>query len=309
MPDRAIRVLNFDDSVAAQKKLLGGYNAEVIDLKDIAPETRFWTSEKTAQEIAKRIENSAKNPVTFLGSGDFHHVSNILIKRIRDPLVLINFDLHPDWNIFPPVLGCGSWVTKALKNGNVAKVILIGMSSGKASNFSVQMGNYDALENDKIEIYPWSQRPSLAFFRKVPRNISVKANNGPVFARILWNELKGKDLVTFMMDLFKRLPARRVYVSIDKDCLEDRYALTNWQKGRLSLDDLLLMLKLIRQHLDIAGADIAGDYSRPVIKGMIKKIVSRVNHPKAFSARGHTQPHINEINEDTNLKIMRVLTG
>ncbi|MEA3489647.1 MAG: hypothetical protein U9R44_04840 [Candidatus Omnitrophota bacterium] len=309
MLDSSIRVLNFDDSVVRQEKLLAVYKAEVIELKDIAPEARFWLSGKTGDEITRRVSSFSKSSVTFLGSGDFHHISNILINAVEGPLTVINFDFHPDWNIFPSCLSCGSWVTETLKNNSVVKFVLVGMCSGKASSFSVQAGNYASLEDDRVEIYPWSQCPSVAFFRRVPRNISVKAENRRFFTKIYWNELKGKNLTEFLLDVFKRLPARRVYVSIDKDCLQKRYSLTNWQEGQLSMDDLLLMLKLIKQHLDIVGADISGDYSEIFIKGPIKKIVSRVNHPKEFSARGFSQSRITGMNEDTNLKIMKLLTG
>jgi len=64
-------------------------------------------------EIEKRIGAPAEGGVSFLGSGDFHHISNILIGRINQPLSVVVFDHHPDWDTLPPRFGCGSWVTES----------------------------------------------------------------------------------------------------------------------------------------------------------------------------------------------------
>ena len=48
------------------------------------------------------------------GSGDFHHLSALLVRRIPTPLTLVSFDNHPDWDIRPPRWCCGSWINRAL---------------------------------------------------------------------------------------------------------------------------------------------------------------------------------------------------
>ena len=207
--------MNFDDSVARQGGLLAGYDAEVVDLRDIASRARFWMDAKTKKEIAARIASSSRESITFLGSGDFHHVSSILINSISEPVTVINIDQHPDWSVFPKKLCCGSWVTETLKNGLVKKVLLLGMCSGTAVSFSAQMGNFAALENDRVEIYPWRQCPSKVFFRKIPRNKSIKTEAHGSLTKIYWDELKEKNLTEFLCDTFKSFPTKRVYISID----------------------------------------------------------------------------------------------
>jgi len=307
--NKTIRVLNFDDSVIRQERLLAEYDAEIVDLKDLAPAARFWMDEKTKKEIASRVGSSSKMGITFLGSGDFHHVSNILINASSEPVTVINIDFHPDWGIFPRSLGCGSWVTETLKNDRVKKFLLLGMCSESAVSFSSQTGNYASLKNDRVEIYPWAQCPSRVFFRKIPQNKSIKTETRGIFTKVYWNELKGKNLTEFLLRVLRTVSAKRVYISIDKDCLGKKFSLTNWQEGQLSLDDLFLMLKVIKQEMDIVGVDVTGDYSDISVRGVVKNIVSGFNHPKNFSAKGFSKSDVIRVNEDTNLEIVKFLMG
>jgi len=309
MLNKPLRILNFDDSITKQRKLLSGYETDIIDLKDIGPRARFWMNKKSEAEIRNRIRRSAKNSITFLGSGDFHQVSGVLIGELDRPVSVIHFDFHPDWSIFPPRGSCGGWVTRALANKNVLKHIIVGVYSDRPSSFSIQTGNFGALKDDRVEIYPYAHVPSVVFLRKVPGNTSVRVKKGLFFDRIYWNELKGKKIEDAFLKIIRGLPTGRVYISIDKDCLKKEYSMTNWHEGRLSLAELLLMLKLIKENLDIAGVDITGDYSGISVDGMFKRAISYLNHPKAFSAKGFSDPRITAINEDTNLKILELLHG
>jgi hypothetical protein len=96
-------------------------------------------------------------------------------------------------------------------------------------------------------------------------------------------------------------------VSIDKDSLAAEYALTNWEEGFLSLEQLLLALSLIKEKRDIIGADITGEYSIPFSKGRIRSFFSRLDHPKDFTAKEKPQALIDAVNEKTNLKILEAL--
>lgn len=307
MLNKTIRILNFDNSILKQNVLLSRYKHAVIDLKDIAPKARHWTDSKTRSLIETRIVNSAEDSITFIGSGDFHHISEILINRFDQPISVIVFDFHPDWTVWPPRFSCGSWVNEILKKKNVSKLVLIGTSSNDISNFNIQTGNLSSLKNDRVEIYPYTHQSSLAFFKKIPPNASMEINRGVLFNRIFWNELKDKNLAGFIQTLLNRIPAKKVYISIDKDCLNNNYAITNWEEGKLSLEELLLMLKLIKQNMDIIGLDICGDYSPVSIQGGIKRIISRLDHPKDIKANELEDSAITAINEDTNLKILQCL--
>lgn len=304
-----IRILNFDNSVTKQQALLSKYAHEVIDLTPLGPEARFWMGSKTEKQVENKIAGSGKNAVTFLGSGDFHHISKILIGQFEEPLSVIVFDHHPDWCVLPARLNCGSWVNKVTSQKNVLKTVLVGNASDDLSDFEIQTGDLDALKNDRVEIYPYEHIPTKVFFKRIPLNHSVKVEKRIFGSQLYWTELKGKDLAVFFRGLLDRLPTRKVYVSIDKDCLKSDFAVTNWEEGKLSLDELLLMLNLIKENMEIIGADIAGDYSPIALSGIVKKCVSYFDHPKKLKA--HTLPGslVASINEATNLKILQVLNS
>jgi len=307
MLNKKILILDFDGSVTQQKGLLSGHEAEVIDLKDLGPRARFWMDRSVRRQIERRIPAQIKNAVTFLGSGDFHHVTDILIGRHDEPVSVIDFDFHSDWDTALPLLHCGSWVTRAMKNPNVLKLIMIGASSREMSPFSLQTGDLGSLRNDRIEIYPYLRKPATVFFRDVPPNISVKTKKYPFFTRVYWNELRNKDLVEFFLHVIRRLPTKKVYITIDKDCLGKDDALTNWDQGILSLGDLLIMLKLIKENLDIVGMDITGDYSAIRVEGVFKDMVSRLDHPRKVEAGTLSASSVTAVNERTNLKILDMI--
>jgi hypothetical protein len=125
--------------------------------------------------------------------------------------------------------------------------------------------------------------------------------------KISWNVLKGKDMMNHLFSILKRLPTPRVYLSIDKDCLRNEYALTNWEEGMLSLKELLWMLKLIMDHVDLIGLDIVGDYSEISVNGKLKKFISYLDHPDDLKAKYLSDAFVNEINERTNLSILELL--
>jgi arginase family enzyme len=307
MLNKSVRVLNFDDSVIKQSRLISEYNPEIVDLKSVGPLARHWMSKRIGEEIKGRLHAQSANSVTFLGSGDFHHISSILINQFSEPLSVIVFDLHPDWDTLPPRRGCGSWVTQTLKNKNIEKLILIGVSSEDISSGRLQSANLASLKDNRVEIYPYAHRPSRVFLRRVPENISFRVEKHLLSSRIYWDELKGKSLKEFFMSILKRIPTKKVYISIDKDCLKSEDALTNWEEGCMLLDDLLLVLKLIKENLDIAGVDIAGDYSRVSIKNKIKSLASYFDHPRDIIPDRMSEPATTAVNERTNLKILNLL--
>lgn len=50
-----------------------------------------------------------------------------------------------------------------------------------------------------------------------------------------------------------------VYISIDKDALDERYAMTNWNQGEMSLSKLEDVLAYFLKNCEVIGIDICGD--------------------------------------------------
>jgi len=304
MLDKSIRVLNFDNSVTQQTKLLSRYQAEIIDFTSFASSARFYMSWAVRKGIADSLATQKKKYATFLGSGDFHHISEIITSQIDQPACLIVFDFHPDWDILPPRFGCGSWVSQALKNKNILKVLLLGMGSEDLCAAALQTANLTSLRDNRCEIYPYRRKPSRVYFKRVSENHSITTQKSFFSTKITWHELEKEDLSEFTLKLIKQLPSQKVYISIDKDCLKKEFALTNWEEGFLNLDQLLTMIKLMRKNLDIIGLDVVGDYSLPLISDKLKGFLSRLDHPKLSVVNNYPAETISRVNEQTNLKIL-----
>ncbi len=307
MQPRPVRILNFDSSLTEQHNLIQQFNPAITDLRQIGPRCRLWMNTAAAAEIRKALDPSLKSSVTFLGSGDFHHISSLLIRQFDEPISVIIFDYHPDWDILPPKFGCGSWVSRILEMPNVRKVILLGVSSEDISSSGMRTANLAALKEGRMEIYPYAHPPTKVFFRAVPENISFGLRRHLLYSSIIWQELKNKNLDDFFSQLIQRLPTRKAYVSIDKDCLSSGYSLTNWEEGCFSFYELLLLLGLIKEKLEIAGLDITGDYSSPCFANKIKAIFSKLDHPDDYSAKGKPQQTITSVNEKTNIMLLEKL--
>ncbi len=307
MVSTALRILNFDDSLIRQKRFLEKFSPAIVDLRAAGPAARLWLDRKTAQDIRDALSPEFKKSITLLGSGDFHHISALLIEQFQQPISVIVFDNHPDWEILPPQLGCGSWVSRILKRPNILKVILLGVSSHDISTFSIETANLRSLADDHLEIYPYSRRPTRVVLRGVPQNISLQLKKGLFYKSICWRELQNKNLSDFLSQIITRIPTKEVYISIDKDVLQSEYALTNWEEGKMQLDEMLAILRLIKERLDIVGVDIVGDYSRPQVKGRIKAFCSYFDHPKDYTARGRQEDLISSVNAQTNIRITELL--
>jgi arginase family enzyme len=303
-----VRILNFDDSLSRQGRLIKRFVPAFTDLREFAPLCRQGMSGKVARSLKSKLGPALKSAITFLGSGDFHHISSLLLEQFEEPISLIVFDHHPDWDIMPPGYGCGSWVTQVLRMPNLKKAVLLGVSSHDISTFAIQTGNLNALKNDRIEIYPYQHLPTRVVFRKIPNNLSIDIKRGFFLSEIRWRELKGRDLAGFISLLIARIPTKRIYISIDKDCLSSEFALTNWEEGCFKLDELLFLLKSLKNNFSLAGVDITGEYS-PLgkVKGMVKAKLAALDHPKDYTACNRTQTEIDLINEDTNIKILETL--
>ncbi len=302
-----IRILNFDNSLLRQDDFIRRFNPEVVDLLKIGLDCRFWLDKNAEIQIKQALAFSDKNRITFFGSGDFHHISSILLEQFSQPLNLIVFDNHPDWDTLPPKTGCGSWVSRALRSQNIEKVVLFGVASDDISTLHLESGNLAAMRNNRLEIYPYSHKPARVIFRDVPQNLSIGLKKSWYYNEISWQELKGREMGKFLSSMIGRFATDKVYISIDKDCLTRKYALTNWEEGRFSLDELLFILKFFKENTDIVGLDVTGEYSRIKIHGRFKSICSTLDHPKEYSAKDVDDRQIDATNGQTNIRIAEAL--
>ena len=72
-----------------------------------------------------------------------------------------------------------------------------------------------------------------------------------------------------------------LYITIDLDCLCAEEAVTNWESGRFTLEDIAWALTQLRESSGrIVGGDICGAFSPPVYARRKQRFAAEMDHPK-----------------------------
>src|SRR5512146_2851741 len=132
-------LLQLDDALDRQPALMARVVAEggrVVAARDLGPAMRLWSREETLAALRARFAEASPEgeaELVFAGSGDFHHVTPLLLERAAaragEPVTVLHFDNHPDWVRFARGRHCGSWVGRAARMSGVARVVTIGVTS------------------------------------------------------------------------------------------------------------------------------------------------------------------------------------
>ncbi|MEI8349653.1 MAG: hypothetical protein WCI77_05825 [Candidatus Omnitrophota bacterium] len=304
-----IRILNFDDSILKQRNLLRDFSVppfltKIVDCTSEAPYLRYWADRKGLERLQHKLSPQERNITTLYGSGDFHHISIALLAQFAQPISLVVFDHHPDWDGLPPQLSCGSWVNTVAARENVKKVILLGPSCEDLSTRGLLTASFCGLRNRKVEIFPYSRPPAKVFLRPLDGVSCLNTKKGYFCSTIQWQNLAEKSIESFLEELAARIPTDDIYISIDKDCLTRAHAVTNWEEGSIPLDWLLAAIGILKSKKNVAGMDITGEYSSIYLRSLVKRVISFFDHPKnTFLAQDLER--INALNEITNLKILQ----
>lgn len=286
----AIRILDFDGSVTRQPQI-AARAAQIVELRALGRQLRFMATRRAMEKLARRLDASTRGAVTFFGSGDYHHVSDVLLSQWGDtPLSLVVFDAHPDFDVTSPWPCCGSWINAALQRRNVQKVVVIGLGRTDLRGWHLLRGNRGALQSGRLELFPASWPRSKTLTR---RGVTDRE----------WETVAQFGLDVLMQKIIARLPTRAIYLSIDKDCLAARHAFTNWEEGELSLPDLENALRLLAAKTDILSADVTGEYSRGTIRNPLFRLISNLDHPASTRVSAAALA----TNQVTNLALLRAL--
>ena len=225
------------------------------------PRLRFSAPAELIEDFYREVGGNLP-PFLLYGSGDFHHLTALWVRRAAEPLVLVSFDNHPDWDIRPPRWGCGAWANRALELPAVKKVSVWGCGNFECWWPRQLFGNRRAEREGRLEVHPWADN----------RPISDQARRGAIL-RANWREHFSR--------FAGALVGTNVYVTIDLDCLRAEEAITNWESGRFSLEDLTWSLTELRgADARIVGGDICGAFSPPAYARRKQRFVAEMDHPK-----------------------------
>lgn len=204
----------------------------------------------------------------LMGSGDYHHLSHLLLKCLDrgEEFDVVVFDNHPDNMRFPFGIHCGSWVRHAANLPQVKTIHVLGICSQ-------DVGWRHAWENYLAPIYRgrvhyWTLGVDTAWARGLGLGKGFHAFSAAA------------DLI----DAFTcRLAgsATPVYLSIDKDVLAPEVARTNWDQGRLGLDDIGRVVASLAGRL--VGSDITGEISIHQYRSRWKRWLSALDDQPAVA--------------------------
>ena len=232
----------------------------MLDACDWGPELRFSAPQRLVEKFYGEFAQEV-GPFILYGSGDFHYLSALWLRRLSEPVVLVSFDNHPDWDIRPPKWGCGGWINRALELAPVQRIAIWGCGNFECWWPHNIFANRAGEREGRLEVHPWADdRP----VKDRQRRGAILQNN--------WRE---------HFELFvTNLGGANVYVTIDLDCLRAEGALTNWENGRFSVVDLEWALGRLRENGRIIAGDICGAYSEPKYARWKQRFASEWDHPK-----------------------------
>jgi len=285
-----------DQDILVKEALAAG--GDHVAARDLGPALRLWSRPPALDALRDRLSRAAPAgpSLVFTGSGDFHHVSPLLIERAiaaswSGPVTVLHFDNHPDWVRFENGLHCGSWVGRAGRLPDVAKVITVGVCSRDVERPTPKGAHLDLIENGSLEIYPY----------RAP-------DGGPALrvGSVTRPTVESLGEAAFVDLLASRIETDAVYVTIDKDVLRTADAATNWDQGRTSLSFLETMLTRVLDERRLIGADIVGDWTRPRYGGGLAATI--LKQAEALLDQPWTRPddEVRRVNEGVNRRLLRL---
>jgi arginase family enzyme len=248
--------LNLDDAWRGEPLAL-----PVVDARAWGPQLRFSAPRGLIAEFYRQHETNLASPFLLYGSGDFHHLTALRLRRISGPIVLVSFDNHPDWDVRPPKWACGAWISRALELQHVCRVSVWGCGNFECWWPHQIFGNRRAERAGTLEVHPWADDHPV---KDQQRQGAILRDN--------WRE--------HFEQFLRSLGGTNVYVTIDLDCLCAEEAVTNWESGRFSIADLQWALEKLHEFSRITGGDICGAYSSPKYARWKQRFAAEFDHPK-----------------------------
>jgi hypothetical protein len=254
LPGRALH-LNLDDAWRDEPLRI-----PVLDAREWGPALRFSAPPRLIDKFYREYQARVASFLLY-GSGDFHHLTALWIRRLPEPVMVVSFDNHPDWDVRPPKWACGGWVNRALDLSTVRRVSVWGCGNFECWWPHQIFGNRRAERDGTLEVHPWAdERPA----KDQQRRGAVLRSNWREYLERFVKDIRGAD----------------VYVTIDLDCLRAEEAATNWESGRFTIPDLDWALTKLRKSCRVVAGDICGAYSRPVYARLKQRIAGEFDHPK-----------------------------
>lgn len=181
--------------------------------------TDCYCDPEAAQKIRDLIAPYPAEGIHFIDSGDYHYLTEFWTEKVNQPFSLVLFDHHTDMQT--PLF------EELLSCGSWVKSML-------DHNDQLQKVYLIGLSEQQAATIPATYRDRVTAYSDT---------------RLHKHLLESQPLAL----------SEPVYISIDKDVLDPQSAITNWDQGSLTLNELKTLLTLILRHEQVIGIDICGE--------------------------------------------------
>jgi arginase family enzyme len=305
---------NVDDSVLLQGNLTP-YLEHVADLRNQELNLRLWANELGLEKFKGAIENLQRlypsMPwLTFLGSGDLHHLTLVLLESFQEkfgPFHLVLIDNHPDWFKEKPKYHCGNWLASVLDMPQLISATLVGQDSEDLRGTNFGTAPLKDLYAGRVKLYPYARSRIHLPFRWPQKVLGVSSSKRNLLGvNLALDTVACRGAHSIFSEIAMNLAGQNVYISIDKDCLRPEDAMTDWEQGQLSLEEVVAGIHILKAQCHIIGADICGEKAPLPLKGFLKQVDSGRLFKKEESLNVQLA---NRLNESTNLALLQSFLG
>ncbi|GBG15180.1 isoleucine--tRNA ligase [Novimethylophilus kurashikiensis] len=257
-------ILDFDRSVLPLPGSLS------VDLESWQEEIRFGCRLNSMQRLGQMIHAAVEPmipdsasigglPVVFMGSGDYHHITLLLLEHFRNygkPLQLVVFDNHPDNMRYPWGVHCGSWVWHASRLPFISQIHVLGITSTDVEKPHAWENHLRNLHSGKVRY--WCVGRNLHWMRRLGIR---QSQSFPSIAQLL---------NAFQCEISQTVEP--IYLSIDKDVLSAQDAQTNWDQGVMRFEEMRAAIASMKPR--IVAADVVGEVSAYRYRSLFKRMLS-----------------------------------
>jgi hypothetical protein len=296
-----VRILDLDGAVSCQERLRRRATYSV-PLTGWGPRLRLgcgWREfNRFEDELTELLgdRRDRQSMITFVGSGDFHHVSLALLARQPRLCNVLVLDNHPDWMRGVPFLHCGSWLYHAARLPQVHRIFHIGGEVDFDNRYR-WLAPWELLRSGKVRVLPAVRSFRGRAWGLIPHN-AVRAEP---------EEPARRDRIETLLDPWRdELAQLPLYVSLDRDVLPVEQAVVNWDSGHLVFSEVLALIRAFRSaSAGLMGMDVVGDWSPVCVTGMLRRILHWTEHPwlKVDPEKARA------INEELNLTLLDTLSA
>ena len=212
-----------------------------IRLEDLSG-TNCYCDEPAVWAIREKIREFALSGIHFIDSGNYHYMTRIWMDKAKNPFSLLVFDNHTDMQppAFGGLLSCGGWIADALESVKLLDhVFLVGPDQPA----------FDQVQQTYKERVTFLSREDLQAARQTDSSSGVAAS----FLEMLSEYEKKAGKLS------------PVYLSVDKDVLNEQDLKTPWSQGDMSLTELKSCLEELQsflkaRKLPLQAADVCGEW-------------------------------------------------